>query len=44
MVCIPCLLLPLAGILVVLFDFIKPYLIKIGLIKPSPKIDDKNNI
>ncbi|CAD8182935.1 unnamed protein product [Paramecium octaurelia] len=43
MVCIPCLVLPLVGILVVLFDFIKPFLIKIGLVKAPPKTDDKNN-
>lgn len=44
MVCIPCLLLPLAGILVIIFDFIKPYLIKIGLLKAPPKADNNNNI
>ena len=40
MVCIPCLLLPLMGVLVVLFDYVKPFLVKMGLIKPSPKVEN----
>lgn len=40
MVCIPCLLLPFMGVLVVLFDYIKPFLVKIGLLKPSPKVEN----
>lgn len=42
MVCIPCLLLPLAGKLVLLYDFIKPLLIKIGLLKVTPKANNNN--
>lgn len=41
MVCIPCLLIPLSMIVVVIYEFIKPYLQKMGIIKKSDPIAAK---
>lgn len=41
MVCIPCLILPLFAVLAIVFDYLRPYLVKLGLLKAKPVVTEE---